>query len=214
MGTREKLLNQFQKEFDKKRKRSLIALIPEIPIWLCLIYLLSKIAIFVLKAHFRGDFIADGWSFEIMMILMTAFLLLLLIAVIALPPSFFLSGYNQKSLVKEIRSKLDTLAKKKESLETKAEPSKEKWLDTLALSNWMCSPEIAVLVMHNWPTYVGEIVSDSEQDVSSQQKAIDRIDNAIEENKVRLDMYRSVPEKNFWQYLKSFKWLKLIRKEK
>lgn len=32
METDGKLFYQFQKEFDKKRKRSLIALIPEIPI--------------------------------------------------------------------------------------------------------------------------------------------------------------------------------------
>lgn len=205
METREKLFYQFQKEFDKKRKRSLIALIPEIPIWLCLIYLLSKISVFIVKAHFRGDFMEDGWSFEIMMILMTAFLLLLLIAVIALPPSFFLSGYNQKSLMKKMVSKLDALAKKKKSLETKAEPSKQRFIDTLAFSNWMCSPEIAILVMGNWNNYVGEIVSDSEQDVSSQQKAIDDVVKHIQETEIRLDVYSSVPEKDFWQYLKSKK---------
>lgn len=208
METREKLFYQFQKEFDKKRKRSLIALIPEITIWLCIIYLLSKISIFVIKAHFRGDFIEDGWSFEIMMILMTAFLVLLLIAVIALPPSFFLSGYNQKSLMKETVFKLDILGKKKKSLETKAEPSKQRFLDTLSLSNWMCSPEIAVLVMHNWPTYVGEIVSNSLQEISSQQKEIDAVSKYIHELEIRLEMYSSVAEKNFWQYFKSKKWLK------
>ncbi len=147
----------------------------------------------------------DGWSFEIMMILMTAFLLLLLIAVIALPPSFFLSGYNQKSLMKKMVSKLDALAKKKKSLETKAEPSKQRFIDTLAFSNWMCSPEIAILVMGNWNNYVGEIVSDSEQDVSSQQKAIDDVVKHIQETEIRLDVYSSVPEKDFWQYLKSKK---------
>jgi hypothetical protein len=210
METREKLFYQFQKEFDKKRKRSLIALIPEIPIWLCLIYLLSKISVFIVKAHFRGDFIDDSLGLEIFMILMTACLLLLLIAIIVLPHQFFLSGYNKKSLMKETVSKLDTLAKKKKSLETKAEPSKERFLDTLAFSNWMCSPEIAVLVMGNWNNYVGEIVSDSEQDISSQQKAIDAVVKYIQEAEIRLDVYSSVPEKNFWQYLKSKKWLKKI----
>lgn len=112
--------------------------------------------------------------------------------------------------MKETVSKLDTLGKKKKSLETKAEPSKEKWLDTLAFSNWMCSPEIAILVMDNWNNYVGEIVSNSEQDISSQQKAIDDVVKHIQETEIRLEMYRSVPEKNFWQYLKSKKWLNKI----
>ena len=212
MKTHEELFYQFQSEFDKKRKRSLIALLYKIPIWVLFIYYLSFISIFIVKGHFSGEFIKEGWGMEIFMIFMTVFLLIFLLLSIVWPPLTFFHKYNIKGLIECTQSNIKTLHAKKADIKTKLDQSKEKFLDIKAFYDWICSTEIETVIgQNNWQNYLTEMLINSEHDMSIHQQYTDQVDNEIQEFEIRLDMYCSVPEMNFCQYLKSMKWSKKIK---
>lgn len=208
MKTREELFTEFQREFDKKRKWNLLA-----PVLITSLFLSLLIS---------GASIQDLGYKALFLFIIFFVLLFILVILIANP----LIGNNEdeyfsiKKLKKFISNTRLSLINKRDTKYKPLEIAKKEhqdakyWVDyfyhdpeSSKRREDVCSPKenLGYLVIASMT---------AAKKVQELQKEFDELENQIYELEIKLEFCDQVPEKTYWQYLWSWKWLKRIRKEK
>jgi hypothetical protein len=62
-----------------------------------------------------------------------------------------------------------------------------------------------------WPDYIISLIKREEEESEKAQQELEKIQNQIYELETKIDFYYLIPEENFWQYLRSMKWIKKVK---
>ncbi|MFA7717640.1 MAG: hypothetical protein WC875_02910 [Candidatus Absconditabacterales bacterium] len=187
--TKQELFDQFQKEFDRKRKQE---------IWVLLI-----------TAHIAGF---GMFGYPLLVILSSPLLIkagvVVLIETFVLIASFLVTvgenrrDFNLKFLSKDVTEKIKEMKTKKSELVKKRDCFVPKGFYEKIL-----------------PTFQGEFrehflthMTVDGLSLKEIDEKLTEFDEQINELKIKLEFYDQVPERNFWQYAKSMKWIKKIKK--
>ena len=82
------------------------------------------------------------------------------------------------------------------------------------MGEYIQNPEITVITPNPiWVHYIISLAKMDEEKITTLQTDIDELENQLYELETKLKFYNQVPERNFWQYLRSMKWIKKSKKQ-
>jgi len=134
-----------------------------------------------------------------------------LFCIVYVIPSQFMKDYDVVKLKKNEEEILQNFLKKKSELQSELEATENHVKKTQKFATWMQNPEIAIITPEPiWPQYIIGIAKKNEEQFRKLQKQDEELDDNIARYQQNIDFYDQIPEKTFWQYLRSGKWLKKI----
>ena len=212
MKTRNQTFAELQKEFDKKRLKEFWG-----PI-LFLEAILAMLVVCFVIAMIMPDSKIDDVRPIIFVLGGMALLFLLLGFIVPL----FHEKRNKKSEfhVEHIMARLvdehRVLLEKKSVVEVNLKDQSQQAEYGKFLAEYLECHDVQAYApgRKEWTDYA---IKKAEEDIEKRcliQKEFDEIEVQLHQLEIKYDFYTQVDERTFWQYLKSWKWLKRIRKEK
>jgi hypothetical protein len=199
MKTKQELFDQFQYEFDRKRRSS---------IWF------SLIIAHIVGGLYVGLLVSTlpyPWVLKIVFVMIAEIILLVMSFLVTITEDS--KNFNSKSLNNDTIAKLENLKSDVSLLKTYQTEQQEHLDKKNGIIAYMQNPEVTVVTPNPiWPNYIIGMAKMDEEKIADFQKEIEIKKNLIHEFEIKLQFYDQVPEKNFWQYIKSMKWTKKIKK--
>ena len=205
MKTKEELRNEFRTKLEEKRRREVKHIAYELPIALFLCMFLTFVLIYVEHSLILSHKIA--WSIAIFIFLSTAITVAMWQAVEYKLDEFDIRSYYKqaRSWLKENRQKLITLETKINDAEIVTALLKES-VSQLHEAEVTSTPPDPV-----WILYLVGLEKSSRQNFQNLRNQRIALLSEIDLKKAEIYVYRTTPEKNMWQYLRSMKWTKKVK---
>lgn len=203
MKTQDELFAQFQKEFEKKRKRGLIGVLFNLLFSLLFIVGMLAMEYLIVLIYLQERLSAPAKSL-FWLIFFTVVIVFIICMAIWITISAYTDKYNIKKLLKE----------KQDYLQKQIELRNENWgfRDIITVPNirpFKCiydekSITIWIMLARRYGVdHDFQVLAKIDDEISKQC-------NEIQETEVWIQVYKHANEKNFWQYLRSGKWHKKI----
>ncbi|MCF7834887.1 hypothetical protein K9M48_02415 [Candidatus Gracilibacteria bacterium] len=196
MKTRENLFIEFQRELEKKRKRNFLSqnLITSL-------FIASVVTI----ASFQY------FGYGVILFFIVAFILFFFLVALLTPIIDGEWDYSIKKLKDYFSQEIQKAKNLEESYKHHFIQEKEKAEKSQAFVSWMDDTEVKIITPNLvWPNYIVGLAKMDIEKVRQTEKEIENIQNQIYEFETKVEFYDQIPEKTFYQYFWSFKWLKKI----
>ncbi len=200
MTTKKELIkefqNEFQRGFEKRRKRNFLG--PNLITSLL-------IAIVVTMASFQY------FGYRAILFFIVSFILCFFLVALLTPIVNGEWDYSIKKLKDYFSQEIEKAKNLEKSYKHHLIQEKEKAEKSQAFISWMDDSEVKIITPNPvWPDYIVGLAKMNMEKVRKTQKEIESIQNQIYEFQVKLEFCDRIPEKTFYQYFWSFKWLKKI----
>ena len=213
MKTRDQIFAEFQREFDKKRLKDFWGAILFMEAILAMIGACFVIAIFMPDSKIddiRPPFFVLGGM---------AIIILLLGFIVPLfhEKRNSKSEFHVENIIARLRVEHESITKKLSGLEKPIVQSRSNHKYAILIESYLLLSPLRLAEItggeHEWSFrfFIGSIVEETQKQQTGLQNQFNTLQNQLNELSFKIEFYLQVSERTYWRYLRSFKWLKIIK---